>query len=202
MIKRILKLFIFVLLLNMVYITQQNYKKVSDANDELIILNGRHERTINQLKKQLEEYEQEDKTPIVILNKTIDTDDFIFSEEEVELLCSCVQAEAGKDNDIAQKMCTQVILNRVRDDEFPDNIEDVIMQKISGVQQFSVVYDGRLDSQVVTDRTRRNVMEILLYGGSLPRDVLYFYASNLESDNWVKKLEIYQEVEGTVFCKR
>lgn len=199
--KKIVNLTLIAFALSCIYITQVNYNKVCDANDKLLEVNMQQENRIDKLKKQNKKLQDELDKKIVIREKTIEPLNQ-FNEVEVELLCACVQAEAGEGRTIAQKYCTQVILNRINDGEFPNDITSVVMQKVNGVPQFSVAYDGSMWNEKVTDETRRNVMEILLYGGTLPDNVLYFYASDLKEDNWVKSLKTYKEVEGTVFCQR
>lgn len=122
-----------------------------------------------------------------------------YSKEEVQLLAKCVQAEAGEGNSQSQKMITQVILNRVVSPKFPNTIEEVIYQKDGGIQ-FSVAYNGSLESQEVTYQTLANVYSVLLFGSDLPFEVQYFYAESLVEDNWVKTLKTYDTVEGTIFA--
>lgn len=124
---------------------------------------------------------------------------YTYTKKEVYILAQCVQAEAGKENYEAQKMITQVILNRLESKEFPNNLVDIIYQKNHGIQ-FSVAYDGRLSEQKVTNETMLNVLEVLMYGYDLPEDVQYFYASSLKESNWVKSLKTYKTVEGTIFA--
>lgn len=64
----------------------------------------------------------------------------------------------------------------------------------------SVAYNGALDKQVVTPETYKNIYEVLMFGYEMPETVQFFYSSNLKKNNWVKTLEKYREVEGTVFC--
>ena len=125
-----------------------------------------------------------------------------YSKEEIYMLAQCVQAEAGhyKNHSKAQKMITSVILHRVDSVDFPDTIKDVIYQKNGGSSQFSVAYNGAMQKQKVTPETLSNVYEVLLFGYDIPFDVQYFYAESLKESNWVKNLEVYATVEGTVFA--
>lgn len=141
-----------------------------------------------QLKKQVESVYNVSKLPV-----------YDYTEAEVYILAQCVQAEAGETNYESQKMITQVILNRLKSEDFPNNLVDVIYQKNSGIQ-FSVAYDGRLEEQEVTVDTMLNVTETLLYGCDIPDGVQYFYAESLTESNWIKSLKKYKTVEGTVFC--
>ena len=131
--------------------------------------------------------------------KRVEIPKYKYSEKEVMLLAKCVQAEAGDTNYKSQKLVTKVILNRVESTKFPNSITKVIYQKNGKIPQFSVAYNGALDKQKVTSKTLANVQSVLLYGCDMPKNVLFFYASSLRENNWVKSLRIYKEVEGTIF---
>lgn len=131
--------------------------------------------------------------------KRVEIPKYKYSEKEVMLLAKCVQAEAGDTNYKSQRLVTKVILNRVESTKFPNSITKVIYQKNGKIPQFSVAYNGALDKQKVTSKTLANVQSVLLYGCDMPKNVLFFYASSLRENNWVKSLRIYKEVEGTIF---
>ena len=82
--------------------------------------------------------------------------------DSLELLAMCVEAEAGNQGLIGKKYVVDVVLNRVDDPDFPDNITDVILQCGSnGVHQFSVVGDGRIWNMTPTDETYQAIKEEL-----------------------------------------
>ena len=126
--------------------------------------------------------------------------EYIYTESDLYLLARCVEAEAGdyETHMLSQKYITQVILNRLHSGEFPNSIEEVIYQKVNGVPQFSVAYNGMIDREVDL-KTLVNVYEVILYGTDLPEYVCYFYADYV-TDNWVNTIPIYDVVEGTVFA--
>ena len=121
-----------------------------------------------------------------------------FTEQEIYMLAQCVEAEAGISNMTSQKYITQVILNRVYSDKFPNTLKGVIYQKNDNVPQFSVAYNGAMNRDVKTE-TLLNVYKVLMHGVTIPSNVLYFYSSSV-TENWVNTLPIYAEVEGTVFA--
>lgn len=125
----------------------------------------------------------------------------LWNQADIEILCKTVQSEAGHYNghDKSQRYVCQVILNRVRSIKFPNTIQDVIYQKVGGIPQFSVAYNGMLDKQEVTEETRRNVYEALLFGVDIPENVLYFYSTNVKS-GWILSLPVYDTVQGTIFA--
>ncbi len=96
-----------------------------------------------------------EETPKAVLVSTeiendISESDLEMSEEELEeetyydsleLLALCVEAEAGNQSLIGKRMVVDVILNRVDDPEWPDNIVDVIADPY----EFSSYWDGGID---------------------------------------------------------
>lgn len=65
--------------------------------------------------------------------------------DSLELLACCVEAEAGNQDLYGKRLVVDVVLNRVDSPDFPDTIEEVILQRGSnGVYQFSVVGNGRI----------------------------------------------------------
>lgn len=91
-----------------------------------------------------------------------------ISKADIELLAKVVEAEAGNQGIEGKRLVTDVILNRVDSDIFPDNIHDVIYQK----NQFSVV--GYIDSVVVTDETFAAIESELI--DRINWDIVYFNA--------------------------
>lgn len=99
------------------------------------------------------------------------TDEDIALEEyydSLELLACCVEAEAGNQGLIGKKYVVDVILNRVDDANYPDNITDVIMQK----NAFSVVVDERIWEVEPTEETFQAVREELEHRTN--NEVLFF----------------------------
>ena len=125
-----------------------------------------------------------------------------YSLEEVMLLAKTVRAEAGDSSNHSDSQIgvASVIMNRVADSRFPNSIKEVVYQKVGNIPQFSVAYNGALDSAEVDSGTLSNVYLVLSEGSQLPSDVLYFYSSSVK-ENWVNTLETYSVCQGTVFAK-
>lgn len=64
---------------------------------------------------------------------------FEITYDEAQMLMKIAMAEAEGDGTQGKAMVMAVVLNRVKDDRFPDNIEAVIFQE----HQFSPIADGR-----------------------------------------------------------
>lgn len=67
----------------------------------------------------------------------------------VELMAKVVEAEAGNQNLLGKRMVADVILNRVRDEEFPDTIVDVIFEE----NAFTVIDNGMYEQVEVSEET-------------------------------------------------
>ena len=85
----------------------------------------------------------------------------LMSDEDYENLLQIVEAEAGTEDLKGRILVANVIMNRVKYPEFPDNATDVIWQYIDGVAQFSPIADGRISEVVPTDETKEAVKQAL-----------------------------------------
>lgn len=85
-----------------------------------------------------------------------------LDEQEMEILCRIVQAEAGGEDVMGKMLVADVIINRVENPRFPDDVEGVVFQHVDGVYQFSPVGNGRINDVVVTEETREAVYAALL----------------------------------------
>lgn len=80
------------------------------------------------------ETETEEAAPVEDIAEEIKAD-------EMELLAQVVEAEAGGEEYLGKCLVVDVILNRVKSEDFPDTITEVIYQPY----QFSCVLDGGLE---------------------------------------------------------
>ena len=96
-----------------------------------------------------------------------------YSDEDYQVLLRIVQAEAGICDERGKILVANVILNRVRDGEFPDNITDVVYQK----SQFSPVSDGSINRVKVSAQTI-DCVDRALAGEDYSQGALYFMYRN------------------------
>ena len=88
------------------------------------------------------------------------------------------------------------MLNRVDDDMFPDNVNDVIFQK----KQFSPIDDGRWN-RVEPNKDCKKALKLVIKGSYNSKGCLYFEDCS-SSDNWhSRNLEYLFEVDGIRFYK-
>ena len=87
----------------------------------------------------------------------------MMSDEDYQNLLQIVEAEAGTEDIKGRIMVANVIMNRVKYSEFPDNVTDVIWEYNNGVARFSPVEDGGF-SEVTVSRKRRKLSKQVLEG--------------------------------------
>lgn len=92
-----------------------------------------------------------------------------LSSGDYTILQRIVQAEAGGCDIKGRILVANVVMNRVRSSQFPDNVRDVVYQK----SQFSPVYDGSLDRCKVSTETKEAV-DRALAGEDYSQGALYF----------------------------
>lgn len=113
----------------------------------------------------------------------------MMSDEDYENLLRIVEAEAGSEDLKGRIMVANVIMNRLRHEEFPDTVTEVIYEYKNGVPQFSPVYDGRIDEVTVSDLTREAVKNTL-EGVDYSEGALFFIQKNAaekQSVSWFEK---------------
>lgn len=104
---------------------------------------------------------------------TLDTQG--ISESDVEVLQRIVEAEAGGEDTEGKLLVANVILNRVKDESFPDSVSEVVFQKENGVTQFSPVGNGTYYRVKVSKETVE-VVDRALAGEDISDGALYFVA--------------------------
>ena len=97
----------------------------------------------------------------------------MMSDEDYQNLLQIVEAEAGTEDIKGRIMVANVIMNRVKYSEFPDNVTDVIWEYNNGVAQFSPVEDGRISEVTVSKETKDAVRQVL-EGTDYSQGALFF----------------------------
>lgn len=113
----------------------------------------------------------------------------MMSDEDYENLLHIVEAESGGEDLKGRILVANVVLNRVKDEEFPDTVTDVIWEKHNGISQFSPTWDGRIDDVVVSAKTIQAV-NMALSGVDYSQGALFFVekpAAEKESLVWFEK---------------
>lgn len=97
------------------------------------------------------------------------------SDSDIETLMKIVEAEAGGEDRRGKLLVANVVINRVKNEHFPDNITDVVYQKMQNVTQFSPVSNGIINEVTVSDETRE-VVYSALRGEDASDGALFFMA--------------------------
>lgn len=111
--------------------------------------------------------------------------DLILTERDIAVLERIVEAEAGGEDQDGKLLVANVVLNRVRNDDFPDTVEEVVFQKSNGVTQFSPVANGRYDSVTVSEDTVEAIKRAV-NGEDISQGALYFAARKIADKTAMK----------------
>lgn len=112
-----------------------------------------------------------------------------ISDTDYETLLAIVEAEAGGEDLNGRIMVANVIFNRVRSDQFPDNVTDVVWQTSGGSPQFSPTADGRIHTVGISEITREAVNRAI-DGEDLSQGALFFMAEDQaekKNADWFKE---------------
>lgn len=100
---------------------------------------------------------------------------YSLTEEDRDALLRIVEAEAGSEDEEGKLLVANVVLNRVKDQHFPDTVKDVVTQRENGITQFSPVSNGRFYRVTVSEETK-DAVERALKGEDISQGALYFAA--------------------------
>lgn len=109
-----------------------------------------------------------------------------LSKEDYESLCRIVEAEAGTEDENGKLLVANVVLNRVKNEAFPDTVTEVVYQKQGEKAQFSPVSDGKIYTVKVSSETKEAVNRALM-GEDISQGALYFMsrkAADPENMRW------------------
>ncbi len=111
--------------------------------------------------------------PVVQMNVLERSCQYDINREEYEILLKIVEAEAGGEDLTGKILVANVILNRVKNENFPNTIKEVVFQRDNGVTQFSPIANGKYETAIPGDDTKEAV-ERALYGEDYSEGALYF----------------------------
>lgn len=118
-----------------------------------------------------------------------------ITNDELYLLSKLVSSEARGESYEGQVAVASVVINRVLDSRFPNNIKDVIYQK----NAFSVVNNGEIYKNP-TDSAYKAAREAL-YGKDPTSGAIYFWNPEIATCSWIKTLDPYKRIGNHVFAK-
>lgn len=106
----------------------------------------------------------------------------LMSDTDYDNLLRIVEAEAGTEDVKGRVLIANVIMNRVKNEEFPNNVSDVIWEVKNGVAQFSPIYDGTIYTVTISDKTREAV-KLAMDGTDYSEGALFFIQRNAAEKN-------------------
>lgn len=127
---------------------------------------------IEGLTSEVEKLEKEAKTVAV-------SPSYYFNDSEIDLLYRLVEAEAGGESIQGRIAVANVVLNRIKSDNYPDTIHDVIYQR----NQFEVVNIGTIDTKIPSEETIDAVNRALAGEKVVPDSVVMFWATYLDKSH-------------------
>ncbi|MDO5410899.1 MAG: cell wall hydrolase, partial [Lachnospiraceae bacterium] len=149
------------------------------------------EKTVNKEKKTVRQEKKAAKTASSIPQVRLNDADY-------ECLLKIVQSEAGICDQKGKILVANVILNRMKNQDFPDTVTAVVYQK----NQFSPVENGAIDRVCITEETKEAV-SMALSGTDYSKGALFFAARKLagrENMKWFdESLEFLFEHDGHEF---
>ncbi|WP_084297773.1 spore cortex-lytic enzyme [Sporolactobacillus laevolacticus] len=128
-------------------------------------------------------------------NYTIDNLPQGYSKSDVNLMANAVYGESRGEPYIGQVAVSAVIINRVADPRFPNNISDVIFQPGA----FTAVADGQI-WLTPNDVAKRAVMDAI-NGWDPSNGALYYFNPETATSAWIWSRPQIGKIGKHIFCK-
>ncbi|MNN10224.1 Spore cortex-lytic enzyme precursor [compost metagenome] len=132
----------------------------------------------------------------VVMPAILDNEAKPYTEKDYKLLSKITQVEAGYESYEGQLAVANVILNRVKDSQFPSSIHDVIY---SG-KQFPAAHNGKLDKSVPNASVLRAVKDAL-NGKNNVEDAVYFFNPDVSKGSFWSSLDVVTTIGNHSFAK-
>lgn len=116
-----------------------------------------------------------------------------LTNNEKNLLARLVHAEAKGEPYAGKVAVADVVLNRVKDKQFPDSVESVIYQK----NAFQPVQNGSIQKKA--DKESRKAVEEALENGKENEELLYFYNPDTATSDWIFSRKVVKEIGNHAF---
>lgn len=117
------------------------------------------------------------------------------NNEDLKILASIINAEAGVEPYEGKIAVGNVIMNRVNHPEFPDTIKEVVYQR----GQFSPVSDGSIQKEPNEDSIKA-AREVLNGRRVINKNVLYFYDPRIATSKWIFTRKVVTKIGDHAFA--
>lgn len=155
-----------------VYYKEGQMMKVANANEEILV----GTKSVNRKAVNRNAFSEGIQKAGVLGERALQTvAENQMSYNDYYTLLQIVEAEATGGDIPSKQLVANVVLNRVNDSHFPDNVYDVVWQRVGNSAQFSPTEDGRIYSCAITNSTIEAV-ELALRGEDNSQGALFFIA--------------------------
>jgi len=117
----------------------------------------------------------------------------LVSKADLELLSRVIYGEARGENFEGQVAVGAVVLNRVKNPQFPKTIRDVIYQ----AGAFTAVADHQI--HLAPDSEAYRAAEAALSGLDPTNGALYYYNPRIATDRWIKSRPVIKRIGNHTF---
>ncbi|WP_312095943.1 cell wall hydrolase [Niallia sp.] len=121
------------------------------------------------------------------------------SPADKDLLARLVRAEAVGEPYAGKVAVAVVVLNRVKSNQFPNSIRNVIYEKVNGYYAFTPVQNGEINEAADTE-SKRAVNEAIALGGQ-GNGSLYFFNPRTSTSDWVFSREVTVTIGNHRFAR-
>lgn len=128
-------------------------------------------------------------------NYTIDNLPQGYSKADVNLMANAVYGESRGEPYIGQVAVAAVIINRVADPRFPNNISDVIFQPGA----FTAVSDGQI--WLTPNETAKKAVMDAINGWDPSQGALYYFNPDTATSAWIWSRPQIEKIGKHIFCK-
>lgn len=149
-----------------------------------------------------EEVEEEKELPPTYSEEEVEEERELpptYSEEELDLLARLVHAEARGEPLEGKIAVANVVLNRVKSQNFPNTIEQVIYQRVNGRYQFCPVRNGSINQKPTAEAVE--AARLALEGKVVVKDALYFYNPRLARCKWIRSRPVVRVIGSHNFAR-
>ena len=142
--------------------------------------NGKNRIVVTELPYGVNKAKLIEKIAELVKDKKLDGITDLRDESNREGLRICIE--------LRRDVNANVIMNRVKSEDFPNTVTEVVWDNSDGVPQFSPTYDGRINEVAVSDETREAVKQALK-GTDYSEGALFFIQKSAAEEHNVKWFE-------------
>lgn len=120
------------------------------------------------------------------------------SDQDKELMARLVSAEAKGEPYEGKVAVAEVIINRVEHDQFPDTVEEVVFERVSGTYAFSPVQNGEINKPA--DEESIEAVEQAINVSENDSNAVYFYNPDIATDKWILSRQVTKTIGNHRFA--